>query len=124
MGGLTNNRGNTTKMNRVILGLTCLVIAGCAAKPEDIAASYTSPTTYSGWSCKQLQNEAIRVDNALNKASAAQNKARSNDTVGVIFLGLPVSSLSGGNVADQIASLKGQKETIEQTANLKNCSRV
>lgn len=97
------------------------LIAGCAAKPESIQAAYVSPTTYQGWSCQQLQAEAVRVDNALARASAQQEKARSDDTAGVIFLGLPVSSLSGGNVAPQIADLKGRKEVIEQTQIQRNC---
>jgi hypothetical protein len=57
-------------------------------------------------------------------ASAQQNEARQADSVGVIFLGLPVSSLSGGNVADQIAHLKGQKETLEQSQIAQNCIRL
>lgn len=108
-------------MKSKLIVLSAVIIAGCAAKPENIGAAYVSPTTYSNFNCAQLQNEAIRVDNALGKASAAQTKARSNDTLGVIFLGLPVSSLSGSNVSDQIAQLKGQKETIEKTQNAKNC---
>jgi len=74
--------------------------------------------------CVQLAEEGRRIDAALTTASAAQNKARSNGTLGVIFLGLPVSTLSGGNVADQIASLKGQKITLEQTQIAKKCPRA
>ena len=98
-----------------------LLLAACAEKPDAIQPSYVSPTTYDGWSCRQLQAEATRVDNALTRASAQQMKARQNDTAGVIFLGLPVSSLSGGNVAPQIADLKGKKEVIEQTQIRNNC---
>lgn len=98
-----------------------VALTACAQKPESIQAAYVSPTSYQGWSCQQLQSEATRVDAALQRASAAQEKARSNDTVGVIFLGLPVSSLSGGNVATQIADLKGRKDVIEQTQIQRNC---
>ena len=66
----------------------------------------------------------FRIDEALSRASAQQNDARQSDTVGVILLGLPVSSLSGGNVADQIAYLKGHKDTIQQTQITGNCMRV
>lgn len=105
--------------------VSCLALIGllaaCAAKPEDIQSAYISPTTYQGWSCQQLQAEAVRIDNALTRASALQTKARSNDTAGVILLGLPVSSLAGSNVAPQIADLKGRKEVIEQTQVQRNC---
>ncbi|WP_281405000.1 hypothetical protein [Nitratireductor sp. XY-223] len=43
-----------------------------------------------------------------------------NDVVGVILIGLPVSSLSGDNIAPQIARLKGEKEAIRQ-AQIKRC---
>lgn len=98
-----------------------LAVSACAQKPESIQAAYVSPTTYQGWSCQQLQSEATRIDAALQRASAAQEKARSNDTAGVILLGLPVSSLSGGNVAPQIADLKGHKQVIEQAQIQHNC---
>jgi len=111
------------KSASVTICAAALLLAACAKKPETIAAAYVSPTTYGDYSCSQLAAEARRVDNALATASAAQNKARSNDTVGVIFLGLPVSTLSGGNVADQIAQLKGHKEVLEQTQIRKNCAQ-
>ncbi|WP_304618679.1 hypothetical protein [Paracoccus sediminilitoris] len=104
-----------------LLAVAIPMISACAQKPEAIQAAYVSPTSYQGWSCQQLQSEAVRVDNALMRASEQQEKARSNDTVGVIFLGLPVSSLSGGNVATQIADLKGRKEVLEQTQISRNC---
>ncbi|WP_407473637.1 hypothetical protein [Sulfitobacter sp. PM12] len=103
-----------------IVALT-MVLGACAQKPEDIQGSYISPTTFDGMSCSQLRAEATRVDNALVKASAQQTKARSNDTAGVILLGLPVSSLSGGNVAPQIADLKGRQEVLHQTQIQKRC---
>jgi len=48
--------------------------------------------------------------------------ARSSDTAGVILLGLPVSSLSGGNQASNIARLKAEIEAIQEQGPLKNCS--
>lgn len=104
-----------------MIAFATAAISACAQKPEAIQAAYVSPTSYQGWSCQQLQSEAVRVDAALMRASEQQEKARSNDTVGVIFLGLPVSSLSGGNVATQIADLKGRKEVLEQTQIGRNC---
>ena len=104
------------------LMLAALAAAGaCAKKPEAIAPAYISPTTYTGFSCRQLAAEAARVDAALGSASAAQRKARSNDTAGVILLGLPVSTLSGDNVADQIAQLKGHKQVLQQSQIRKGC---
>ncbi|GGH18135.1 hypothetical protein [Cribrihabitans marinus] len=104
----------------VVLGLL-VPIAACAQKPEAVSAAYVSPSTYHGWSCSQLNAEGRRLDAAYTRAAEQQNKARANDTAGVIFLGLPVSTLSGGNVADQIANLKGHQQVIHQSQIRKNC---
>jgi len=58
----------------------------------------------------------------MTAAYAQQNQARSNDAVGVFFIGLPVSSMSGGNIAPQIATLKGQQEAVRQTMQKKGCA--
>ncbi|WP_339855942.1 hypothetical protein [Roseovarius nubinhibens] len=107
--------------NTIALLTVVGVLAGCAKKPEDISPAYISPTSYQSFNCKQLAAEARRVDVALTEASAAQMQARKNDTTGVILLGLPTASLSGSNIAPQIASLKGQKQTIHQTQIAKHC---
>jgi hypothetical protein len=77
---------------------------------------------YQGWSCQQLGEEAARISSALATASQQQTQARGNDVVGVILIGLPVSSLSGDNIAPQIANLKGQQQAVQQTMIAKNCS--
>lgn len=106
----------------VCLASIAFAVAGCAKKPESIAASYISDIPYQSYTCAQIGQEMVRVDSALSAASAQQNKARTNDTVGVIFLGLPVSSLSGDNVAAEIARLKGEKEALHRAGLIKNCS--
>lgn len=98
------------------------VAAGCAKSPEGIAPAYISPLTYQNLECDQLAEENGRVAAALAQVSQQQRDARTNDTVGVIFLGLPVSTLSGGNVADQVARLKGEQQTLSQVATQKRCS--
>ena len=99
-----------------------IVAAGCAKRPETISAAYVSPTTYSGWSCTQLAQEARRVHAAKTQAYNQQRRARSNDVAGVLLIGLPVSSLSGDNVAEQVASLKGHEEALNRMMVQSNCA--
>lgn len=113
----------TTKLAAAAV-FSCTAIAGCAQKPEAIAPAYISPTTYQGFNCEQLALEASRLDAAYTRASATQNKARHDDTVRVILLGLPTASLSGGNVADQIAYPKGHQDALHQTQIARNCIRI
>lgn len=100
--------------------LAAFFLAGCAAKPEDIAPAYVSHMIYEPYTIDQLRAEEQRLQAALATASDAQRKARSNDTAGVILLGLPVSSLSGSNQAANIARLKGELEAVQKTIGLKS----
>lgn len=110
-------------MKNILIVVSAIIfLSSCAKSPESIAPAYTSPLTYKGLGCNQIAQELGRVDNALVQSYTQQRNARSNDTMGVILLGLPVSSLSGGNVADQVAKLKGEKEALEKLAVQKNCS--
>lgn len=113
-------------MGRVSLRLLTVAvpifIAGCAKSPESIAPAYVSEVPYSQWSCKQLGEEQQRLSSAYTVAAQQQEKARGNDIAGVIILGLPVSSLSGDNIAPQIAELKGEQEAVRKAMILKNCS--
>lgn len=107
---------------RVIFALTCAAFAaGCAAKPESITPSYVSNLTYENLSCTQLGQEESRVNAAYVVAAGQQNDARTNDTVGVLLLGLPIGSMTGENVAPQVANLKGQQGAIRQVEIEKNC---
>lgn len=113
-----------TLRGAVRLGSVALVVAGlaaCAAPPEAIAPSYVSPIAYNGLNCSDLSAEGARVDAALTQASQQQEQAHGNDVVGVLLIGVPVSTLSGTNVAPQVASLKGQQQTIQQAMAQKHC---
>lgn len=109
---------------KAIVALALLALAGCAAKPEDIPPAYVSHMLYEPYTLEQLRGEEQRLQQALATASDAQRKARSNDTAGVILLGLPVSSLSGSNQAANIARLKGELEAVQKAIALKNGGAV
>lgn len=112
-------------MSLKITGLAAaiaLALAGCAKSPESIAPAYISPLQYQSLDCSQLSAESARIEQALTQVSEQQRNARTNDTVGVILLGLPVSSLSGGNVSDQVARVKGEQETLRKVMIEKKCT--
>lgn len=109
-------------MRQFMLGLGLMaVLVGCAKSPESIAPAYISELNYQNWNCYQLAEESQRLSSALAQASTQQENARTNDTVGVILLGLPVSSLSGDNIAPEIARLKGEQEAIRKASRTKVC---
>ena len=81
-----------------------------------------SEVGYQNWTCQQLGEETLRLNAAYATAAKQQYQARTNDAVGVFFIGLPVSSLSGGNVAPEIARLKGEQEAVRKAMITKNCA--
>ena len=109
------------RRNCIGISIVALLLAGCAVKPESIRPAYISEMSYQSWTCDQLGQEQLRLAAALSTACDAQRQCRSNDTVGVIFLGFPVSSLSGNNQAAEISRLKGELQALQRAATLKNC---
>ena len=103
------------------LAITAMIVSGCAKRPETIAPAYVSVVTYSHLDCSQLAQEQQQLNRAYATAAKAQNDAATGDAVGVLFLGLPTSTLSGGNIAAQIADLKGRQETVQQLMISKKC---
>jgi len=102
----------------LLLTLGC---SGCAVAPEFIPPSYVSPFTYQNWSCEQLAEESHRLVSAYATAAARQQQAHTGDAVGVLLLGLPVSSMSGQNIAPEIGRLKGEHEALARVAIHKGC---
>ncbi|MFT3732091.1 MAG: hypothetical protein QM780_11835 [Hyphomicrobium sp.] len=104
-----------------ILGMVVLFVSACAKSPDSISPAYVSEVGYQNWSCTQLAEESSRLSTALASASVQQENARTTDTVGVILIGLPVSSLSGDNIAPEIARLKGETEAVRKASLIKSC---
>lgn len=104
--------------------LGALALAACAAAPESIQATYVPETPFQAMSCEQLAAEQSRLAMSLEQASAQQRNARTNDTLGVIFVGMPLSSMSGGNVSTTIAQQRGMQEAMRRVAVQKNCGAV
>jgi starvation-inducible outer membrane lipoprotein len=100
---------------------TALILSACAKKPEAISASYISEQNYLSLKCSTLAEESMRLNSAYAVAATQQNNARTNDIVGVALLGLPVSSLSGDNIAPEIARLKGEQQAIGRARSKLNC---
>lgn len=98
-----------------------LAVVACAAAPESIQATYVPETPFQAMNCEQLASEQARLAMSLEQNAAQQRSARTNDTLGVIFVGMPLSSMSGGNVATTIAQQRGMQEAMQRVAVQKGC---
>jgi len=96
-------------------------LTACAQSPESVSASYVSDIGYRPLSCGDLAIESARLNAALTQAAKQQDNARTGDAVGVIVIGLPLASMSGGNVAPEIARLKGELAALARVAAQRRC---
>lgn len=108
----------------LLLSSAALLLSGCAKSPESIAPSYVSEVPYQTYTCRQLGEERARLEAAYTTTAKAQEDARTGDAWGVFLIGMPTSSLSGGNVAAEVASLKGQMVAVDKSIITKSCKQL
>lgn len=101
-------------MRRIIALLPVIALAACAASPEDIAPVEMSSSAYAGTSCANVRADRAVAMTRLTALYGEQRQARTNDTIGVIILGVPTASLTGGDRATEIGALKGQIAAMDR----------
>lgn len=106
-----------------VLGLMALpvVLVACAQQPENIAAADIGPNPYTSFNCSQLDEEELRISQALENLSADQRRAASGDAWGVFLIGLPMSSMSGNDQETAIAVARGRQQAIDQRQAALGC---
>lgn len=107
--------------HRYVAAAALLVLAGCAKPPSAIAPSYVSDVGFKALECNELSHELARINQQLPPLEQQQKNASTGDAVGVFLVGIPVSSLGGGDVEGQIARLRGERQTIENVMRSKGC---
>jgi hypothetical protein len=117
-----------TISNRIFVATAAvaLSLAGCASRPDNIAASYVSPNQYGSYTCKQLEEEAQRVSSRAAEAAGVQQSKATGDAVAttvalvVFWPALFLIQGDGANAAE-VARLKGEMEAIESASVQKKC---
>lgn len=95
-----------------VLALSAAALAACAQSPDAIAP-VSMGNAFDGVSCATAQSMLTTTNQQLAVLSAQQQSAVTGDTLGVFLIGVPVSSLSGGDKAGLIAAEKGKKLALE-----------
>lgn len=101
--------------------ISALALAACAQAPEKVAPIPVAGDPYRGYSCSQLKAEQLKVNHAIEALSAEQKKAADNDALGVILLGLPISSMSGNDKEAALGVAKGRKQALEAKILARKC---
>ena len=102
----------------LLIGAT-IFVAGCAKNPDAIPPASMSTTAFDRLTCQEATIERSRVDSELTSLSSQQRSAAAGDAVGVFLIGVPVSSLTGGDKEGLIAARKGEKMALD--ARLLGC---
>lgn len=110
----------------LVISVLSLLVAGCASKPESVAASYASPVLYQGLNCTQLGAEAQRVSGRVQELSGMQNRKAGSDALmtGVALVVFwPAAFMIKGDdqTTAELARLKGEMDAIEQASISKKC---
>lgn len=108
-------------MKYLLYCVTFVTVAACAKQPDNIAAADVAQTQYERYSCAQLAEARLKYDQTLQNFSARQKSAATGDAWGVALLGLPLSSMSGGDQETNIAITKGHIQAVEMERQRQNC---
>lgn len=102
-----------TKYLTILAVIGTLAVSACAQSPSAIQpVSMTG--AYDGISCSRAKADLAAQRETLRSLSEAQRSAVAGDAFGVFLIGVPVSSLTGGDRAGDIATAKGKVLALEQ----------
>lgn len=102
----------------ILTTVAALSVAACAQSPSAIQP-VSMGNAYAGLSCSNARAMLATEQQTLSVLTDAQNGAVAGDAIGVLLIGVPVSSLSGGDKAGDIATSKGKIVALE--ARLTRC---
>jgi hypothetical protein len=104
---------------RHMIPLAALVAtAACAPSPDSIAP-VPMGAAFANISCDEASAMLAAETEILANLSASQSGAATGDAIGVLLIGIPVASLTGGDQSGEIAASKGKVLALE--ARLTGC---
>lgn len=109
------------KLKLIVLPLLAVSAAACAKRPDAIVPVDIPMAAYTGQSCPQLSQELLTERGKLASLSKSQSQAATGDAVGVFLVGVPASSVFGGDKEGEIAVSKGKVVAIESALKSKGC---
>lgn len=104
-----------------VAALVAIVVSGCAKQPSAIAPATIPFEAYTGLECSRLAADLAAEEANLRTLSAAQSNAATGDAVGVFLVGVPISSVTGGDKEGDIAVSKGKIEAMKAARLKKSC---
>jgi hypothetical protein len=102
-----------------------IIMAGCAAQPDEIEPHYVSPVQYADYDCRQIRAELARVNQRVVEVTGHQQDEADEDAVatgvGLVLVWPALFCLAGDDRAEELGRLKGQYNALEQAAIKQDC---
>ncbi len=102
--------------------------AGCSTSPDRISASYVSPYQYQNYSCDQVSEELLRVNQKVMEITGKQRGEATKDalamTVGLVIFWPALFFLIGEDKKEELSNLKGEYEALQRIAISKRCNTL
>ena len=99
-------------MKRLFALAALPLIAACAQSPSSIQP-VSMGNAFAAVDCASARNMLAEEREKLAALESQQNAAVAGDALGVFLIGVPMSSLSGGDVSGHIAASKGKIISLE-----------
>jgi hypothetical protein len=106
-------------MRKTIMALGGLAFVAACAQPPSAIAPTSMGGMYNNISCQEAQVMLAQERQTLASLEQSQRNAVAQDAAGVFLILVPVSSLTGANVAGDLAISKGKVQALE--ARLLSC---
>lgn len=108
--------------NIVLCAAIALLAAGCAKRPEEIAATPVSTAPYMQMQCSQLSTLKMQKEAELARLEKEQNKVADHDAAAMAVIHVPVGSMSGNDREPDVARAKGEVQAINAAHRSRNCA--
>jgi orotate phosphoribosyltransferase-like protein len=106
----------------IVLSLiTVTALSACASRPNKIGPAGIDISAQQGKSCSKLSSDLFDINKKVIDLSSQQDRAATNDAIGVFLVGVPTGSLTGGDVETDLAIAKGKAVSIKEAMALKGC---
>lgn len=103
----------------MLIPAIALAMSACAKSPDAIAPAAMPSGMFDGVSCQQARDARARSAARLAQLESDQRSAVAGDAVGVFLVGIPLSSVAGGNREGLLAVEKGRLLSLD--ARLERC---
>lgn len=109
------------KLTRILFAASLPLLAAACAKGPDAIAPVPMGNAYVAMECQNAVNELNAERANLQGLENQQRSARTGDAIGVFLIGVPTSSLTGGDKAGELGASKGKVLALE--ARVATCTQ-